>query len=173
MTYYTDPKPSVDEALAHYGVKGMRWGVRRDNSANGFDVYKDPDAPRFSKKTKILVGVGAVGTVAAGALLYKYGKMPVPRGQAEAMSAIRDHARATYNYAKQNAKNDPYGDWVKNRRAERKAWSTVEDGPNMRRNTNSTGTRDRFNDIVDGEIIKDHFERIGPLMRRPVAAIAA
>ena len=28
-------KAAVDDFLAHYGVKGMRWGVRRDRSAGG------------------------------------------------------------------------------------------------------------------------------------------
>lgn len=27
----SDSKPSLDNALAHYGVKGMKWGVRRQN----------------------------------------------------------------------------------------------------------------------------------------------
>lgn len=35
-------KPDIDEALAHYGVMGMKWGIRRDLRKNG----------SISKKTK-------------------------------------------------------------------------------------------------------------------------
>jgi len=33
---------SVDDFLAHYGVKGMRWGVRKDRSAQEVTVYTRP-----------------------------------------------------------------------------------------------------------------------------------
>jgi hypothetical protein len=30
MTFLGQDKPSLDEVLEHFGVKGMKWGVRRD-----------------------------------------------------------------------------------------------------------------------------------------------
>lgn len=30
MIFGVDEKPSLEEALEHFGIKGMRWGVRRD-----------------------------------------------------------------------------------------------------------------------------------------------
>jgi hypothetical protein len=32
MTFANELKPPLDEALEHYGIKGMKWGVRRDQA---------------------------------------------------------------------------------------------------------------------------------------------
>lgn len=45
MTQVSD-KPSIDEAIAHFGTKGMRWGVRNDTT--GGETRK---ATKSEKKT--------------------------------------------------------------------------------------------------------------------------
>jgi hypothetical protein len=62
-----------DTTLEHFGVKGMKWGVRKDRSSKSTG-----EAPkRTSRKKKIAIGVGAgmlaTGAVAAGIVLKKYG----------------------------------------------------------------------------------------------------
>jgi hypothetical protein len=45
----------VDNVLAHYGVKGMRWGVRRrssSGSSNPFSTPKSEDAARAAEALK-------------------------------------------------------------------------------------------------------------------------
>lgn len=69
MTYI-----SREEALAHFGVKGMRWGVRNETSS----VSKEPKK-RLSTKKKVAIGVGvlAVGTAVTLAVLGKHGNLPI------------------------------------------------------------------------------------------------
>lgn len=68
----------VDDFLAHYGVKGMKWGVKRSDAQlarasggrqNGSDGASD-SAPKqgMSRKKKIAIGAGVVGGVALVAL---------------------------------------------------------------------------------------------------------
>ena len=40
-----------DEALAHFGIKGMKWGVRRDNTGGGGSAGGGSSAP-VAKKTR-------------------------------------------------------------------------------------------------------------------------
>ena len=55
-------QPTREEALAHFGVKGMRWGVRNASSNTS------PSEPkkRMSNKKKAAIGISilAVGTAA-------------------------------------------------------------------------------------------------------------
>lgn len=44
--------------LAHYGVKGMRWGHRKEDGGSG-----------LSTKKKVAIGVGAAATVAGAAFV--------------------------------------------------------------------------------------------------------
>lgn len=48
MRIVQDEKPSPDE-LAHYGVKGMRWGVRREGSLG--ERFKGALADRNQRRT--------------------------------------------------------------------------------------------------------------------------
>lgn len=51
---------AVDDFLAHYGVKGMKWGKRRSNDS-------DEPRPKMSREKKIAIAVGVGATVAVGA----------------------------------------------------------------------------------------------------------
>ena len=65
---------SRDQALAHFGVKGMRWGVRNETSS----VSREPKKG-ISTKKKVAIGVGvlAVGTAVSLAVLGKHGNLPI------------------------------------------------------------------------------------------------
>lgn len=52
---------STEEFLAHYGVKGMRWGRRRSEESSS-----EPK-PKMSREKKIAIAVGVTATVAVGA----------------------------------------------------------------------------------------------------------
>lgn len=56
----------VEEFLSHYGVKGMRWGVRKDRTSS--DKPKEP----WSTKKKVVVGVGSAAVVATGAVAARH-----------------------------------------------------------------------------------------------------
>ena len=51
----------MTDSLVHFGVKGMKWGVRRDTSTSGTAQPK-----RMSKGKKIAIGVGASAAILAG-----------------------------------------------------------------------------------------------------------
>lgn len=66
-----------EEAVEHFGRKGMHWGVRKsDEGVSG------PPKQGMSKKKKVTIGVGAVvilgvGAVAVNAVLKKRGMEPI------------------------------------------------------------------------------------------------
>jgi hypothetical protein len=50
-----DQKPPLDEALlAHHGIKGMHWGVRKDGESSGYRLQTSAPKfePGFSPATK-------------------------------------------------------------------------------------------------------------------------
>jgi hypothetical protein len=62
------PFASPEEALTHVGVKGMRWGYRKDRT------LVSPHAKKSTTK-KVTVGVGVVGMAAgAGFVAWKLGQ---------------------------------------------------------------------------------------------------
>lgn len=66
-------KPPLDEdLLVHFGIKGMRWGVRKSSSSGGSSKKK------MSTKKKVAIGAGvAVGAAAVAFALTRRGKVPV------------------------------------------------------------------------------------------------
>ena len=65
---------SREQALAHFGVKGMRWGVRNETTRSSTEPKN-----KMSTKKKVAIGVGvvAVGTAVTLAVLGKHGKLPI------------------------------------------------------------------------------------------------
>jgi hypothetical protein len=55
----------VDDFLAHYGVKGMKWGRRK----GGVDKSSSEPKPKMSREKKIAIAVGVGATVAVGAAI--------------------------------------------------------------------------------------------------------
>lgn len=69
-------KPGTPTELVHYGVKGMRWGVRNENesSSQSGNIRKLPSSSeqRKARAKKIAIGVGALTAIAgAGFVAYK------------------------------------------------------------------------------------------------------
>jgi hypothetical protein len=73
--------------LAHYGVKGMHWGIRRD-----VDGERTPmSAKTKSTIKKVAIGAGLVAVTAAGAVVAA--KVIATHG-ASSLSAVRDNSAA-------------------------------------------------------------------------------
>lgn len=74
MTTVLSDNPTIDEVIAHFGTKGMKWGTRKSDSSSS---TKQP----MSKKKKVAVGVGvgvlAVGAAAVAVVLAKHSRVPV------------------------------------------------------------------------------------------------
>jgi len=59
MSVMEDGRAAVEKALAHYGVKGMQWGVRKsDSSAKTSEAHVRAIKPRKHMKTKVAVRGG-------------------------------------------------------------------------------------------------------------------
>lgn len=70
---------NTDE-LYHYGVKGMKWGHRKNSSSDKRSDNKSESSKGKSTALKIVAGIGvaALATVAVGAAV-KYGKTATNR----------------------------------------------------------------------------------------------
>lgn len=81
---------SPEEALAHFGVKGMKWGVRKQDFPSGPRPPRS-QAEKKARAKKVAIGFGALVVVAGAAAvtyqLNKNGKLPV--------SSIKKTAQAT------------------------------------------------------------------------------
>lgn len=83
MTTIED-KPSLDEAMAHFGVKGMHWGVRKstDSATGSTGQTKKPMSAERKKAIakKAAIGAGililAAGTAYVAYSMNKNGKLP-------------------------------------------------------------------------------------------------
>lgn len=70
------------DALEHFGIKGMKWGVRRDRTSDGNSRSKEEhsiDKKRIIKQVAIGAGIltVAAGTAYVGYQLHKNGKLPL------------------------------------------------------------------------------------------------
>jgi hypothetical protein len=75
-------KPGTPEELIHFGVRGMKWGVRRSESSGSTGSTGSAPKQGMSTKKKVAIGVGigvAVvgGAAAAGYVLGGRGKLRI------------------------------------------------------------------------------------------------
>ena len=74
------------EALAHFGVKGMRWGIRKDRSASSA-----PNSSKAATVKKVAGGIGAVAMIGGAAFvahkLSQGGSLPISSLKASSQSA--------------------------------------------------------------------------------------
>lgn len=87
---------TYEDYLAHYGVKGMKWGVRRKRSDDSSSPKKtssdstpEEQASRKARRKKIAIGVGAAVGVAAVVGVSAMGAKKVQSGKAAA-SAVSE-----------------------------------------------------------------------------------
>ena len=80
----------IQEFVAHYGVKGQRWGVRKRRSTAS---DRSPSSPSQrhdkAKKVAIALGVAGVGTVAALAILKASGNTRLSAAKASSAAGKR------------------------------------------------------------------------------------
>lgn len=68
----------VEDFLAHYGVKGMRWGVRNASDSGGTATTRKGLSEGQKKALKVGAGVAAItGAAIVTGILAKNGKLPV------------------------------------------------------------------------------------------------
>lgn len=120
-----ETKPPLDEALAHFGVKGMRWGQRRaqraaENDARARVAAEDRaiqdyhDQERYDRRKKqIAVGALAVaGTAATLIILKKNGHLTIPTPSLKSLNensrAEKDNARKLASDARAAYKNSKF-----------------------------------------------------------------
>jgi hypothetical protein len=87
---------AVDEFLVHYGVKGMRWGVRKPED-EGTDTSSRSMSPENRAKLKkaVIIGgsVAAVALIAAGTIyVSKYSGVPVSTFSKDLIESGRTYA---------------------------------------------------------------------------------
>jgi hypothetical protein len=58
----------IDEFLEHFGVKGMKWGVRRDNRANNFKKVGKTNNATTSAKLRAYTHLGPIDFIKGGGL---------------------------------------------------------------------------------------------------------
>jgi len=72
-----------EDDLAHFGVKGMRWGVRKADTSGGTQQKSG-----MSTKKKVLIGTAVVAGVAAtAAILARSGSVSVPTVRSSAQTS--------------------------------------------------------------------------------------
>lgn len=101
-----------DEVLAHHGVKGMRWGVRKQRPSGGAGPSKKRKGLSRKQKAAIAGVLGTAAAVGGGYYLHKSGNgkkiaaLAKKQGAAAkgAASSAKSSARKAKAYAKRDAK---------------------------------------------------------------------
>ena len=100
-----------DDYLEHYGIKGMHWGVRRFQNADGsltaagkkrYGSEDSSDSERKSRTKKIVAGVLMAATVAGAAYVYSQHpdavKNLIKGSKGKTLSSVSDAAAVGKNY---------------------------------------------------------------------------
>lgn len=84
-------KMPLEEALVHFGVKGMKWGVRKEQNGGSSEPRFTPEQKAIAKK--VAIGVGALVVVAGTAVV-------VHQLQKNGKTNMKDIAKAASSAAK-------------------------------------------------------------------------
>jgi len=103
----------VDNFLAHYGVKGMRWGVRRSSRSKSSQEKSNRWTEDQKRKLKTVGAIAAVGAIAVGAYYVSRklnaGSMARPISSLSSLNPVKskefslDDALKVYNKANQSS----------------------------------------------------------------------
>jgi len=143
---------TADDFLAHYGVKGMRWGVRREGDAAGSST---PSKRGLSEGQKRALKIGAGLAVTAGAaltvsMLIKNGTIPVSR-----ISAATKAARGV-----EAARKSPFTYYAGKAKAGAAEAGKASAGARYVKNTLNKEASDLFNDDTWNTSVKDLMDQI-------------
>ena len=114
-----------DEVLAHHGVKGMKWGVRKQRPSGGAGSTKKRKGLSRKQKAAIAGVLGTAAAVGAGYYLHKSGN-----GKKIAAAAKR-HGASARDFAKGKGRNLGAQARVKRAQAKRKARALGKDAKNF------------------------------------------
>lgn len=135
---------TYEETLAHFGVRGMKWGVRKGTASSGESTKSG-----MSKKKKVAIGAGAIlaiaGAAAAVHILGQRGSTSLP--SVKSFNSSHDMSKSMDAMLRQNV----WKAQVKSLSDDIQAATKAQD-INLRRSVNALpGTR-----IVDADMRK-HF----------------
>ena len=114
-----------DEVLAHHGVKGMKWGVRKQRPSGGTGSRKKRKGLSRKQKAAIAGVLGTAAAVGAGYYLHKSGN-----GKKIA-AAARKHGASARDFAKGKGRNLGAQARVKRAQAKRQARALGKDAKNF------------------------------------------
>lgn len=115
-----------DEVLAHHGVKGMKWGVRKQRAASG-GAGSTKKRKGLSRKQKAAIA-GVLGTAAAAGAGYYLHKS----GKGKKIAALaKKHGASAKDFAKGKGRNLGAQARVKRAQAKRQARAFGKDAKNF------------------------------------------
>lgn len=75
--FLNETNPPLEEALAHFGVLGMKWGHRKDRYTEDYDISFAPNKKHTVAKTVAVTSLVAAGVIASALVLKNQGSLPV------------------------------------------------------------------------------------------------
>lgn len=114
-----------DEVLAHHGVKGMKWGVRKQRPSGGAGSRKKRKGLSRKQKAAIAGVLGTAAAVGAGYYLHKSGN------DKKIAAAARKHGASARDFAKGKGRNLGAQARVKRAQAKRQARALGKDAKNI------------------------------------------